>query len=211
MDKINIAIADDVKMTRLGLTFLLNENKDFNVVGEAENGRFLLSSSFLKDTHIILMDINMPLLNGIEATKEISSLHPHIKVIALTNDDGESYIEAMTKAGAKGFLMKSVDSSELQRAIKIVSNGGTYIAPELIILYNKANIESFEDRLFFSTIEKNILTFLCKGYTAKEIAKKLGEDITVIDSHCQDLLKKTKTRNAVGLVIFAIKHKITEI
>ena len=212
MSKINIIIVDDVKMTRLGLSFLLNQHPDFEVIGEAENGRFFVNLLSSLKPDIVLMDINMPLLNGIQAAKEALQINPNIKIIALTNDDGEEYIEDMTSAGAKGFLMKSVDSEELRKAIITVNNGGTYIAPELISFLNKAIISSqVRESLQLTSLEKNVLQHLCNGKSLQETANALFLDIKIVENQCKYLSDKTKTKNAVGLVLFAIKHKLVTI
>lgn len=209
---IKIAIVDDVKMTRLGLSFLLKQHPELEICCEAENGRFFIQSLSTCKPDIVLMDINMPLLDGISATLEALAINPQLKVIALTNDDGENYIDDMTSAGAKGFLMKSVESAELKKAIITVYNGGTYIAPELISFYNKAKISSqIRESLSLTALENNVLQLLCTGKSLHEIANELLVDISIIEKQCEYLSTKTKTKNAVGLVLFAIKNNLVKI
>lgn len=212
MSSINIIIVDDVKMTRVGLSFLLKQNMDFNIIGEAENGRYFVQMLSQYNPDIVLMDINMPLLNGIDATKEALSIRPDLKIIALTNDDGEQFIAEMTDAGAKGFLMKSVEQNELRKAIITVHNGGTYIAPDLISYLNKSRISAHvRSDLQLTALEKNVLELLCKGMSIAEVSNHLFIEKSVVEKQIEYLSQKTKTRNAVGLVLFAIKHKLVKI
>jgi len=205
-------IVDDVKMTRMGMSFLLQQNPDFEVIGEADNGRFFVNMLNNHAPDLVFMDVNMPMMNGIDATTEAMKLRPNLKVIALTNDDGEASIEEMTKAGAKGFLMKTVEFDELQKAIMIIMNGGSYIAPQLIAYYNRTSIlNNRNDYIQLSPIENNILNLLCQSKSLADIARLLSVDVTVIEYHCENLSKKTNTRNAVGLVLYAIKNKLVKL
>lgn len=209
MEKIKIAIVDDVEMTRVGLMFLLNRNNEYELVTEAANGRIFISQLNGVKPDLVLMDVNMPVMNGIDATREVLKLYPDLKIIALTNDDAEAYIEDMIHAGAKGFLMKKVDSAELSKAIQIVMNGGTYFSPELISFYNRTSISSTsKTKINLTAQEDKILNLLCQGLSIKDITDKTGYSISEVEHVCTTLSVKTNTRNAVGLVLFAIKNKI---
>jgi len=212
MDKLKIIIVDDVEMTRLGLYLLLDKSNKFSAIVDAtDGGSFLdLLQHFTPD--MVLMDVNMPIMNGIEATQKAMKMYPSLKIIALTNDGGEEYIEDMIAAGAKGFLMKKINSLELQKVIEVVMNGGTYFAPELISYYNRVCIDHSEKRRIELTAgEETVLNLLCKGFSIKEIASKLSVSIKFVDEQCSQLSAKTATHNAVGLVLFAIKHKMVTV
>jgi len=209
MEKIKIIIVDDVEMTRVGLSILLKKNDKFEVIGEAPNGVQFLSLLSTSSPDLVLMDVNMPIMGGIEATREAKKRYPTIKFIALTNDDGEEYIEDMVIAGAKGFLMKKVSAEELHKAIEVVMNEGTYLAPELVSYYNRASMVQKDFRKISLTAgEETVLNFLCKGYSLKEIAEKLMVSPNFVDIQCKNLSEKTSTKNAVGLVLYAIKNKM---
>ena len=212
MGKIKIAIVDDVEMTRIGLMYLLNKNNEYELVSEASNGRIFITQLGIIKPDIVLMDVNMPIMNGIEATKEALKALPELKILALTNDDAEAYIEDMITAGAKGFLMKKVDAAELSKAIQIVINGGTYLSPELISYYNKSSIsQSSKYKINLTSQEEKVLHFLCQGLSIKEIHNKTNFQIPEIEHIFNTLSVKTNTRNAVGLVLFAIKNKLVVI
>jgi len=206
---LKIAIVDDVEMTRIGLSFLLNKFKDFELVGEASNGRMFLNLLATVKPDLVLMDVNMPIMNGIDATRESIKKYPDLKIIALTNDDAEASIEDMIAAGAKGFLMKKVDSNELNKAIEIVVNGGTYFSPELISFYNRTGISTTsKSSINLNAQEDKVLHLLCKGLSLKEISEKIALPFSTVETICTTLSVKTNTRNAVGLVLFAIKNKL---
>jgi len=212
MEKIKIIIVDDVEMTRVGLSILLKKNDRFQVVAEAPNGVQFLSLLETCAGDLVLMDVNMPIMGGIEATREAKKRYPDLKFIALTNDDGEEYIEDMVLAGAKGFLMKKVNAEELQKAIEVVINGGTYLAPELVTYYNKVSMVQKDMRKIALTAgEETVLNLLCKGFSLKEIADKLMVSPNFVDIQCKNLSEKTSTKNAVGLVLYAIKNKMVSI
>ena len=212
MSRFKILIVDDVEMTRIGLRFLLDGKSDYDVIGEASNGRMLINLLATVIPDLVLMDVNMPIMNGIEATQELTKRYPSIKVIALTNDDAEASIEEMTNAGAKGFLMKKVDSAEIQKAIEVVRNGGNYFAPELISFYNRITIEAkVKKQITLTGVEEKVLKLLCQGLSLKEISDRLWLEFSVVESACNHMSEKTNTKNAVGLVLFAIKNKMVTI
>ena len=212
MSRFKILIVDDVEMTRIGLRFLIDGKSDYEVIGEASNGRMLINLLATVTPDLVLMDVNMPIMNGIEATLELTKRYPSIKVIALTNDDAEASIEEMTNAGAKGFLMKKVDSTEIQKAIEVVRNGGNYFAPELISYYNRVTIEAkVKKQIMLTGVEEKVLQLLCQGLSLKEISDKLWLEFSVVESACSHMSTKTNTKNAVGLVLFAIKNKLVTI
>ena len=209
MEKIKVIIVDDVEMTRIGLTFLIEKFDNIEKIAEADNGISLLNLLSIHNPDLILMDVNMPFMDGIKATSEVLKILPNIKIIALTNDDGEASIEEMINAGAKGFLMKKVDSKELLRAIEVVVNGGTYFAPELISYYNKKRIDAIKiEKPLLTSTELKVLSLLCQGNSAKDISLKLSISFNLVENHCKNLLIKTKTKNAVGLVLYAIKNDL---
>jgi len=133
--KNKIIIVDDVLMTRLGLSQMFRKIDTAEIIAEAENGKLFLDLLATHRPDVILMDIKMPVMDGLEATKKALDKYPGLKIIALTADSDESAIEEMVLSGAKGFLLKSVGVVELQKAIDTVLMGGTYYSSELVSLY----------------------------------------------------------------------------
>ncbi len=209
MSKIKVFIVDDAKVTRIGLAHLLNNSNEFEVIAEADNGSQFLAMLYSKFPDIVLMDINMPVLNGIDATKEAIKKYPELKIIALTNFDGEEFVEPMVSAGAKGFLMKDAEFSELRRAILTVSENGTYITPKLVsCLRKEVKSKEIVSNIHINTLEKKVLNLLSEGNALPHIAYLLKEDIETVEQNFLNLLKQTNTRNAVALVLFAFKNKM---
>jgi len=211
MDAIKIIIVDDAKVTRIGLSVLFNQTKEFEIIGEAENGLRLLSLLHIKSPDVILMDVNMPVLDGIETSQQVLAKYPNIKIIALTNSNGEDSVFEMTEAGAKGFLTKDVDFVELRRAVLTVYDNGIYVAPKLVahLRQSKASAQ-IKESVLLTAIQRQILELLCEGKALTNIAYLLKKDIELIEQQFLMLLEKTKTTNAVALVLFAIKHKLVE-
>jgi len=133
--KIKLMIVDDVLMVRLGLQQMLRKIDTIEIIAEADNGQIFLDKIAINRPDVVLMDVKMPVMNGIEATKKGLNTNPQMKVIALSADCNESSIDEMVLSGAKGFLLKSVGIAELQKAIETVLNGGTYYSNELVTAY----------------------------------------------------------------------------
>jgi len=134
--KIKIILVDDVQMIRYGFWLKFRKLKNVEIIGEAENGKLFLDLLTNLKPDIVFMDIQMPVMDGYEATKKAMSHNPFLKIIALTNNNEESTIDQMILSGARGFLLKSVQIDELQKAIETVMNGGTYISSELVLMGN---------------------------------------------------------------------------
>ena len=139
MNSIKIIIVDDVIMTRFGFSEMLRKIGGFEVIAEAENGKLFLELLQSHKPDVVLMDIKMPVMDGLEATKHAMNTNPNLKIIALTNDDTESTIDKMMLSGAKGFLLKSVTPVELKKAIDTVIKGGYYFSDELAASYKLKN------------------------------------------------------------------------
>lgn len=213
MTKINIVLADDHQLFRNGLKILLDAIDEFEVVAEAGNGEEIIKIVRNCGCDIILMDIDMPLMDGIDATRKSLELNPGIKVIALSMYGDEEYYYRMVDAGAKGFILKDSDISEVKEAILTVFNGGNYFSQEL--LYNviqKIKTRETENRLAnLSKREKEILFKICEGLSNQEIADTLFISKRTVDKHRANLLSKTNSKNTASLILYAIKNKIIEI
>ena len=213
MEKIRIIIADDHQLFRNGLKILLNAFPDFEVTGEASNGEEFLNILRNSKAEIALMDINMPEMDGIEATREGLKLNPEIKIIALSMYGEEEYYYKMVDAGAKGFVLKDSDISEVKDAILTVSRGGSYFSQELLyhVILKFKNRESESKSASLSKREKEILLKICEGLSNQEIAESLFISKRTVDKHRANLLDKTNSKNTASLILFAIKNKLIEI
>lgn len=213
-DKVTrIIIADDHQLFRNGLKLLLDSFPEFRVAGEAANGNDLLDLLSEAGAELILMDINMPEMDGIEATRRIMESHPSMNIIALSMYGEEEYYYNMVDAGAKGFLLKDSDINEVKEAIITVMKGGSYFSQEL--LYNV--IQKFKTReteirqANLSKREKEILKKICEGLSNQEIADNLFISKRTVDKHRANLLSKTGSKNTASLILFAIRNKLIEI
>lgn len=211
---LDVVIVDDHNLFRNGLKILLTTSGNFNVVAEAENGKEFLDLLPHIKPDIVLMDIDMPVLDGIEATKEALKKYPDLKVITLSMFGEEEYYYKMIEAGVKGFLLKNSDINEVKNALMTVWQGGKYFSQEL--LYNVVkNIRSShkEQELTEALSEREIevLIQICNGLSNSEIADNLHISKRTVDKHRANLLDKTHSKNTAHLVMFAIKNKLIDI
>ena len=214
MEKLNIIIVDDHKLFREGLKILLKNLDTVDEVWEAADGEIFLQ--MLKSHHpdLVLMDIEMPRLNGIEATVKALELHPELKILALSMYGDEEYFQKMIDAGVCGFLLKNSEFSEVKRAIISVAQGNNYFTEEILYrLVNRFKTKPLhtEPAVTLSDREVEVLQLICKGLSNQEIADQLFISKRTVDHHRASLLTKTNTRNAASLVIYAIKHKMIEV
>jgi DNA-binding NarL/FixJ family response regulator len=211
MKKIKVFLVDDHKLFRNGLSLLLEGEKDINVSGEAENGQHFCEAIEKDLPDVVLMDIEMPVMDGFETTKTACERYPELKVIALTMFGEEQYYLKMIEAGAKGFILKNSDIEEVIKAIKTVYDGGTYFSQE--ILYNMVkNIKEVRKEtgppVHLSGREQEILDLICKGFSNTEIASELNISKRTVEKHRSNILAKTQTYNTASLVMFAVENKL---
>ena len=213
MEKIRILIADDHQLFRNGLKILLDAFPEFEVAGEASNGEEFLKLLACTPAEVALMDINMPEMDGIEATRKALRIKPDIDIIALSMYGEEEYYYKMVDAGAKGFLLKDSDISEVKDAIMTVRKGGNYFSQELLYhVIQKIKNREFESKTAnLSKREKEILFKICEGLSNQEIAETLFISKRTVDKHRANLLGKTNSKNTASLILFAIKNKLIEI
>jgi DNA-binding NarL/FixJ family response regulator len=220
MKQINIIIADDEQLFRSGIRFLLEREPNFNIIYEAENGKELIS--FINKTeelpNVILMDLNMPEVNGVEATKIIHKKYPEIKIIALTSFGGKSFITNMIDVGASSYLLKNTSPKTVVHTINEVYDKGFYydekvltIIHENIISSSGKRIKSDLDKKLLSKREIDVLELICAQKTTAEIADKLFISPRTVEGHRNNLLLKTQSKNVAGLVIYGIQKKLIEI
>ena len=216
---IQIAIADDEQLFRSGISFLLQKEPQFQILFEAENGQELidnLDSNNLPD--VILMDLKMPVLNGVESTKYIHKKYPDIKIIALTSYDGKSFITNMINVGASSYLLKNTTPKEVVHTIKEVHDKGFYYDEKVmktihenLLSSSGKKIKSDLDKKLLSTRERQVLELICAQLTTTEIADRLFISPRTVDGHRNNLLLKTGSKNVAGLVIYGIQKKLIEL
>ncbi len=214
MGKLNILIVDDHKLFREGLKFLLSNLEEVGEVWEASDGEVFLSMIKTCNPDLVLMDIEMPKVNGIEATSRALEMNPDLKIMALSMYGDEEYFQKMVDAGICGFLLKNSEFSEVKKAILTVAQGNNYFTEE--ILYRlvdrfKTKTVQVDTPVVLSDRELEVLQLICKGLSNQEIADKLFISKRTVDHHRASLLTKTDTSNAASLVIYAIKHKMIEV
>jgi DNA-binding NarL/FixJ family response regulator len=213
---IKIILVDDHKMFREGLKFALSQMSRMNVVGEASDGKMFLQVLETTKPDIVLMDINMPKMNGAEATAEAIKVNPEIKIIALSMFSDTEYYQKMVSVGVKGFLVKETGIEELAKAIETVHEGGTYFSQQLlqniIMTMSNPTVKSSKNRIIDLTKrEEEVLELICKGYNNKEIADSLFISQKTVEGHKSNLMDKTNTKSAINLMLFALKNNLVDI
>lgn len=212
--RIRVILADDHTLFRNGLKLLLSNNVDVQVVGEASDGNELLSLLTKLPCDVVLMDIEMPGINGFDATRIIAEQYPEVKVISLSMYGEEDYYYRMIEAGARGFLLKSSEINEVSEAIRRVMRGGTYFSSDILynVLKNIHTVVSKTDTqaLHLSQREKEVLELICRGKSNQEIADQLFISKRTVEKHRANLLAKTNTKNTAQLVMFAVENKLIE-
>jgi DNA-binding NarL/FixJ family response regulator len=214
MEKLNLLIVDDHKLFREGLKLLLASLDEVGEIREAADGEIFLQMIKTYHPDLVLMDIEMPKVNGIEATTAALEQYPELKIMALSMFGDEEYFQKMIDAGVCGFLLKNSDFSEVKKAISNVVQGNNYFTEEILYkLVNrfKSRTPVPEPSLSLSDREQEVLLLICKGLSNQEIAEQLFISKRTVDHHRASLLTKTNTRNAASLVIYAIKNKMIEV
>lgn len=213
---IELMIVDDHQMFREGLKFLLLEIPGTILMGEAENGKQFLNLLDDKKPDLVLMDISMPEMDGIEATRQALMKYPDLKIIALTMFGEENYYYQMIQAGAKGFVLKKSGSQELKSAIETVMKGEFFYSNDLLISIvseqdrEKLLIPAKMSELKFTKREKQILNLLIHGFSTGHIASELNISQRTVEAHKSRLFDKTGIRNTSNLILAAIRNKWAE-
>jgi DNA-binding NarL/FixJ family response regulator len=209
---LNILIADDHKIMTDGLTKILEGEKIIGEMYTAHNGREAVDTVLAEDIDCVIMDINMPVLNGIEATKLIKQDKPLVKVIVVSMLSDASIVSKMLKVGADAFINKDTGKTELLKALHKVMQGEKYISPEisnnLFTHLNDRNIGAPEVEKNLTAREVEIIGYIAGGLTNNEIANKLFLSIVTVDTHRKNILAKLKVKNTAALVKYAADHKL---
>lgn len=214
---IRVMVVDDHKIVRDGLRALLSPVEDITIVSEAENGAIALVNMDAAPCEVVIMDISMPEMNGIDTTQRMLERHPGARVLALSMYQEELYIKRMLKAGARGYVLKNTGREELIHAIRTLHQGEKYFTAEVLAVsdpegngdFGKNLQNSQSNTITLTRREKEILRLISQEYTNKEIGEKLFISQRTVDTHRRNLVKKLGVKNTAGLVRYAILHGIT--
>jgi DNA-binding NarL/FixJ family response regulator len=203
-----IIIVDDHRLFRSGLKYLLESTGKYRVSGEATNGMELLSLLDTLMPDLIIMDINMPMMNGIDATRQVLKKFPGLKILIVSMHGQSEYYNALLDCGIKGFLLKDTDNEEFFVAINKILSGETYFAQEVLLsmIHDNSN-QPFK----ISQREKQILDLISQGLSNQEIAGTLKISQRTVERHRTNLLEKTGSKNSIRLVIYALKNNLINI
>ncbi len=213
MNPITILLADDHDVVRKGMKMLLEDETEVKVIGEASDGLDAIEKVKNLMPNVVILDLTMPRMNGIEAARIISEEYPDVKILIFSMHNNREYIVSSVENGANGYLLKDTGKEELMRAIKVVSEGRKYFPPEISeviideLLAKTASNQDNSGKPIFQKItpkEKQILGMIVQGLNSREIADKLFLSIRTVDNHRANMMKKTKAKNTADLVMMAI-------
>jgi DNA-binding NarL/FixJ family response regulator len=209
-----ILLADDHKIVRDGLKALLDKEADMSVVAEADTGRRALQLSRKVKPDVVVMDVSMPDLNGIDATRQIVAELPSIKVVALSMHAQKQFVEGMLKAGVSGYLLKDSAFDELIRALRTVIAGRHYLSPDITGIVVDSYLESNHDGGGVSTAvltarEREVLQLIAEGHSVKHIAENLHISVKTVDTHRSHIMNKLDLHNIADLTKYAIREGLT--
>jgi two-component system response regulator NreC len=214
MKKLRILLADDHVVMRTGLRALLERQPNLEVVGETENGRETIERAASLSPDVVVMDVGMPVLNGIEATKTIVTEHPCIAVIILSMHADESYVMRALKAGARGYLLKDSAPADLLGAIQAVSQNKSFFSPKVSrilaedyvrVLKQKGAVDSYD---LLTDREREVLQLLAEGKANKEVATSLNISPYTVETHRKHILEKLNLHNPAELILYAVRKGI---
>ncbi len=208
---IKILLADDHTIVRQGLKLILSSQPDFQVIGEAANGREVVELAEKLHPDIVLLDVAMPELNGIEATRRMMEANGRLRILVLSMHKESVYVREILKAGARGYLLKDVIDTELLNAVRSVARGDGYISPAVsgaLLSDYRQNVTDPADLL--TNREREVLQLIAEGKTNKEVATKLNLSVYTVDSHRGKIMEKLNLHSTGELVRFAIKHGLAD-
>jgi DNA-binding NarL/FixJ family response regulator len=209
MNKIKLVLADDHPLIREGFKSLLAKNIKFEIIGEAENGRELVEMASQLQPDVILTDVKMPFMSGLEAIEQLTKDFPLMKFIVLSMHDEREYIVNALKIGASGYLLKTIEGVELEKAIITVYEGGKSFSPIVTNILAEAVVKPEPNAVSDITPrEKEVLNLVVKGNSTKQIADQLNISIRTVESHRINMLKKMKVSNTAELIKKAFDLKI---
>jgi DNA-binding NarL/FixJ family response regulator len=208
-NKKGVIIADDHALFRQGLKLILTELDDIEVIADVSNGKELIETVAIFAPDLVIMDINMPQMNGIEASRILAKEHPEIRILVISMYGDEQYYNSVIENGVKGFILKDADNSELKRAVRTILNGQTYFSQDLLLRMIRSKKSTANISL--TSREHEILELICQGSGTAEISTKLFLSERTIENHKASLFAKTGCKNSLSLVIFAVKNNLVSL
>ena len=214
--KTKIILADDHKILRDGLRSLIEKQQELELIGEAENGLMAVQLACELKPDVVIMDITMPDINGIEATKQIIAKTPGVKVIALSMHSDKRFIAGMFKAGASGYLLKESAFEEMVKAISVVTSNDIYISPDIagIVVKDYVNHLSMKTQSKISLLsnrEYEVLIHIIEGENMKQVASKLNISIKTVEIHRKHIMEKLEVQSTTELTKFAIREGLVSL
>jgi len=210
LPKKKIILVDDHKLFRNGIKFILSDLPEIEIVGEASDGIEFLEILKYITPDLVLMDISMPEMNGVDASTRALERYPNLSILVLTMFSDEQYYNTFIDIGVRGFILKECDNNELKTAVKTILDGGTYFSQELLLKLIR-NKHIAEDKIPLTRREQEILTLICKGNSNIQISEELHISQRTVERHRANLLLKTESNNSISLVIYAIKNGLVTI
>src|SRR6266704_787754 len=215
-NRIGVLLVDDHTVVRQGLRALLKSEQDIEVVGEAENGRQAVTLARKTSPDVVVMDVAMPLLNGLEATRQILKLFPSTKVLVLTSYGDDECVEQLMQAGASGYLIKQTAANDLLKAIREVQRGNAFFSPSIAKRLRDQCREAFTTGQSprkageLTSREAEVLQLIAEGFSNKQIARELAISIKTVEKHRQQVMNKVNIHDVAGLTRYAISKGMIE-
>jgi DNA-binding NarL/FixJ family response regulator len=216
MKKITVLLVDDHTVVRQGLRALLSQEEDIEVVGEAENGRQAVQMAAKTLPDVIVMDVVMPLLNGLEGTRQVLKSVPSVKVLVLSSYSDDDYVQQLTEVGASGYLTKQTAGDDLLLAIREVQKGNAFFSPAIAKRLRDRCRQAFADgqplkrNVELTSRESEVLQLIAEGLPNKQIAGELGISIKTVEKHRQQVMNKLNIHDVAGLTRYAISKGVVE-
>ncbi|MBI4658916.1 MAG: response regulator transcription factor [Verrucomicrobia bacterium] len=212
--KIRLLLADDHPVVREGIRSCLARFEELEVVGEAANGVDVVTKAKLLHPDLVLMDIHMPMLNGLEATDRLRNENPRIRVLALTVYESREYVARIVRAGAGGYVLKDASPEELRQAIRSVAAGHAFFSPRVVThalndYVSRADPTAPPELPNLSKRERDVLARIADGLTNKQIAQSLNLSVRTVETHRERIMRKLGIHSVAGLTKYAIANKLT--
>jgi len=214
-----ILVADDHEIVRRGLCTLLRAQPDWEVCGEASNGREAVEKALQMQPEVVILDVGMPSLNGLEATRQILKANPQIKILILTLHDTDQVVQEVLNAGARGFLLKSDAARDLVAAVEALRRGKIYFTPKVASMVldgylrrdKSAGSHETYTRSRLTPREREIVQLLAEGKSSKEVAVVLGLSVKTAETHRSNIMRKLELHSVSDLVLYAVRNNIVHI
>ena len=216
MTRRRLILADDHTMVRQGLHCLLTSRSDWQVVGEAEDGREAVDLALELLPDVVVMDVAMPTLNGIEATRQIKAQVPQVQILGMSVHADSRFVGQMLRSGASGYLLKDAAFEALIEALEVVASGQTYLTGDVagVVVSHFVRGENDQNGSAYEALtarEREVLQLLSEGYASKQIARQLNISVKTIDTHRYQIMRKLKLRGLADLTRFALKEGISSL